>query len=117
MNEQTIPPVDFKGLITSLATSAVMVLGQVEAIQETGQVPGEEGADLSADDLEKRVSDGLQGARQLIDTLAVLEEKTEGNLDGEERELLQTALSELRIRFVTLSSRPSDGSDAPGEAG
>ena len=116
MNDETVPPVDFKGLVTSLATSAVMVLGQVEVILETGRVPGEDDAELSADDLQKRVSDGLQGARQLIDTLAVLEEKTRGNLDGEENELLQTALSELRIRFVTFANRPAGGVTTPGES-
>jgi hypothetical protein len=99
--------VDFTGLVTSLATSAVVVLGQIEGILETGQAPDEGGTmkDLSGDEKTRRVDDGLNGARQLIDTLVVLEEKTKGNLDSEEQELLQTAISELRIRFVTLANR------------
>ncbi|KPK79924.1 MAG: hypothetical protein AMS25_10965 [Gemmatimonas sp. SM23_52] len=60
---------------------------------------------LPPEEVQKRVRDGLAGARQLIDTLAVLEEKTRGNLTAEEQELLTTALSELRLRFVSLSNR------------
>lgn len=106
MSEST-PKVDFSGLVTGLAASAVAVLGQVEVLLETGRVPGEEDKELSADEKKKRVSDGLAGARQLIDTLAVLQQKTQGNLEADEEELLQTALSELRIRHVTLSTRPA----------
>lgn len=101
--------VDFSGLVAGLATSAVAVMGQVEGLLDAGgaEVPGEEGAEpLSATEVEKRVSEGLAGVRQLIDTLAVLDEKTRGNLTDEEKELLQSVLSELRIRFVSLSNRP-----------
>lgn len=102
--------VDFSGLVAGLATSAVAVLVQVEQLLDTGSAvdmsTGEETEPLSSDEVRKRVKDGLGGARQLIDTLAVLEEKTRGNLTDEERELLQSALSELRIRYVSLSNRP-----------
>ena len=36
----------------------------------------------------------------MIDILALLEEKTRGNLTADERELLETVLYELRLRFV-----------------
>jgi hypothetical protein len=36
----------------------------------------------------------------MIDILALLEEKTRGNLTAEERQLLETILYELRLRFV-----------------
>jgi hypothetical protein len=39
-------------------------------------------------------------ARHLIDTLGVLEEKTKGNLTGEESQLLDNILHELRMIFV-----------------
>ena len=36
----------------------------------------------------------------MIDILALLEEKTRGNLTAEERQLLEMVLYELRLRFV-----------------
>jgi hypothetical protein len=116
MSEETAQ-VNFNGLVTGLATSVVAVLGQIETILETGQMPGEGDEKLSADEQAKRVADGLLGARQLIDTLAVLEEKTQGNLDDDERELLQTAISELRLRYVSLANRTGRPEATEGQAG
>ena len=42
----------------------------------------------------------LAGAQQMIDILALLEQKTRGNLTAEERQLLDQVLYELRLRFV-----------------
>jgi hypothetical protein len=42
----------------------------------------------------------LPAAQQMIDILALLEEKTRGNLTAEERQLLEQVLFELRMRFV-----------------
>jgi hypothetical protein len=42
----------------------------------------------------------LEGAAQMIDILALLEEKTRGNLTLEERQVLEQVLYELRLRFV-----------------
>jgi len=42
----------------------------------------------------------LEAAKHLIDTLAVLERKTRGNLTDEEAKLLTTVLYELRLRYV-----------------
>jgi hypothetical protein len=116
MSEETAQ-VNFTGLVTGLATSVVAVLGQIETVLETGQMPGEGDEKLSADEQAKRVADGLLGARQLIDTLAVLEEKTQGNLDDDERELLQTAISELRLRYVSLANRTGRPEATEGQAG
>jgi hypothetical protein len=46
-------------------------------------------------------NDPRQLAQALIDTLAALEEKTRGNLEREEQELLEKALTALRFRFAT----------------
>lgn len=120
MNEGTQEKVDFKGLVAGLATSAVAVLSQVESFLAGGPAAQPASAEsqeekLSPEEVQKRVRDGLAGARQLIDTLAVLQEKTQGNLTAEEQELLITALSELRLRFVSLSNRPVARQE--GEAG
>ena len=45
----------------------------------------------------------LDGASQMIDILALLEEKTRGNLTAEERQVLEQVLYELRMRFVEAS--------------
>jgi hypothetical protein len=45
----------------------------------------------------------LEGARQMIEILALLEEKTKGNLTAEERTVLDQILYELRLRFVDAS--------------
>jgi hypothetical protein len=46
-------------------------------------------------------NDPRQLAKALIDTLNALEEKTRGNLDHEEKQLIDQALTALRIRFAT----------------
>lgn len=78
-----LPGVDFASFSLSLATSALYHMGLV-ADPETGK-PGEP---------------NLPVARQTIDTLVMLQEKTEGNLSDEEQGLLTNLLTELRMRFV-----------------
>ena len=78
-----LPTIDFSTFILSLSTSALYQLGLV-ADPETGQ---------------KREPDRLI-ARQTIDTLEMLREKTRGNLDTEELKLFDSLLYELRMRFV-----------------
>ena len=45
----------------------------------------------------------LDGAAQMIEILALLEQKTRGNLTAEERQILEQVLYELRLRFVDAS--------------
>ena len=47
----------------------------------------------------------LDGAAQMIEILALLEEKTRGNLTAEERQMLEQVLYELRLRFVQASGQ------------
>jgi Domain of unknown function (DUF1844) len=42
----------------------------------------------------------LPAAEQMIDILALMEEKTRGNLTAEERQVLEQVLYELRLRYV-----------------
>ena len=46
----------------------------------------------------------LVQARQSIDVLALLREKTKGNLSAEEEQLFSSVLSDLRLRFVEKSN-------------
>lgn len=107
MTEQAPEKVDFSGLVAGLAGSAILVLNQVEILLDPSAAESREegGEPLSGEDLRQRIADGLGGARQLIDTLSVLDEKTRGNLTDEEQELLRGTLSELRIRYVGLANR------------
>jgi hypothetical protein len=54
----------------------------------------------------------LPAAQQMIDILALLDQKTRGNLTAEERQLLEQILFELRLRYVEATkggtSRPSE---------
>lgn len=75
------PSIDFNTFILSLSTSALMHLGEL---------PGAE------DD----VTVNLAHAKQSIDCIALLEEKTTGNLTGEEERLINEVLFDLRLRFV-----------------
>ena len=78
--------ISFTQFVLSLASSAAI---------HFGDVPEPNGQKLSEPNLE--------GARQMIDILALLEEKTKGNLTLEERQLLEQLLFELRQRFVQVA--------------
>ena len=79
-----IPEASFENLINMLAVEAVMHLGLIE------NPAGERSVDLGA-------------ARHMIDMLGMLEEKTRGNLNQMEVELVEGVLSDLRMQFVSVS--------------
>jgi hypothetical protein len=81
--DRELPRIDFATFVLSLSTSALHHLGLVPD-PETNQ-PGP---------VNKLY------ARQTIDTLELLQEKTRGNLDAEEERLLEGLLYELRMRYV-----------------
>jgi hypothetical protein len=76
---------NFERLLASFYMTAMMQLG---LIHEEGQQP-------AAD---------LLGAKQTIDTIGLLQEKTKGNLTDQEQHLLQNCLYELRMGFVELTN-------------
>lgn len=86
-----LPRVDFASFCLSLATSALYHLGAA-GDPETGEASPENNLPL---------------ARQTIDALEMLREKTAGNLDDEEEQLLKTLLYELHMRFVEASKGSS----------
>jgi len=62
----------------------------------------------------------IVGARQTIDTLALLAEKTKGNLTSTEESLLQNSLYEVRMAYVEVTnalSRPPQPGSATGTGG
>jgi len=100
--------VDFQGFVLSLATGAAAALNDVESLRR-GKPLGdaEEARDLSPEDVRKQTEAALTGARHLIDTLAMLEEKTKGNLSPEDTQVLQGALANLRITYVKMATPTS----------
>ena len=80
-----LPKVDFATFVLSLGTTALYQMG-LAPDPATG---------------ESREAD-LLVARQTVDTLEMLREKTRGNLEEEERKLIDSLLYELRMRFVEL---------------
>ena len=58
----------------------------------------------------RKAETNLPAAQQMIDILALLDEKTRGNLTAEERQLLEQILYELRLRFVEVRKDSGAGS-------
>ena len=81
-----LPPLDFSTFILSLSSSVLMNLGLVENPM-TGKTEKEPAV-----------------ARQTIDLLTLLKEKTSGNLSEEESKLLDNVLHELRLWYVKVTS-------------
>jgi hypothetical protein len=77
--------VDFSAVVLSIATNAAMCLS------------GDSGDDRIAGQVD------LQGAAQHIDVLALLEEKTRGNLTPDEATLLTDVLRDLRMGYVQVA--------------
>lgn len=76
----------FTAFVISLASSAAIHFGDL-ADPNTGQP----------------TQVNLEGASQMIEILALMEDKTKGNLTAEERSVLEQLLDELRLRFVEVS--------------
>jgi len=88
--EDSAPPsIDFNTFILSLSTSALMNLGKLPGAEEVSTV-------------------NLAHAKQSIDCIALLEEKTRGNLTGEEERLVTEVLYDLRLRFVAAAKDAGD---------
>lgn len=77
--EDDLPPLDFSTFIVSLRASAMLHLNE-----------GTDNLDLAM-------------ARQEIDLLGIMEEKTRGNLTGDEERLLSQILFDLRTHYLAVS--------------
>ena len=80
-----LPEVNFNSLIFSLSSSALINLGEI-ADPHTGQKQKD-----------------LPLAKHTIDTIAMLKDKTKGNLNAEEQRFLDTILADLRWRYVKIA--------------
>ena len=80
-----LPEVNFNSLIFSLSSSALINLGEI-ADPHSGQKQKD-----------------LPLAKHTIDTIAMLQDKTKGNLNPEEQRFLDTILADLRWRYVKMA--------------
>jgi hypothetical protein len=92
------PAMSFEQLVQSVYMTSMMQLG---AATHEGQQPQVD----------------ILGARQSIDMLGVLAEKTKGNLTAEEHRLLDSALFELRMAFLEITQALARSAAAKGPAG
>ena len=76
--------ITFSSFILGLSTQALISLGEIPA------APGQ------------AAQTDLTAARQMIDVLAMLQQKTSGNLDAGEGQMLENVLYDLRMRYVKL---------------
>lgn len=98
MKPKRPPPIDFSVFILGLGAHAAAMLG---------------GDSQDEDDLSARVpgSVDLTSAAQFIDTLQMLEAKTQGNLTDDETRLLQGMLYDLRMKFLEVEARAPEAAE------
>ncbi len=96
---QPAPPgMNFDRLVQSLYMTAAVQMG-------AGTAPNEQ----------PRID--ILGARQSIDMLSVLDEKTKGNLTEQEKRLLQNALFDLRMSFLEITNAIANSAQRPPQPG
>src|SRR3954447_22530455 len=87
-NELPLPPATFEFFVLTLKAQAEMAMGLLHFGEDN-----------------ERPHPDFRVARHTIDLLALLQEKTKGNLSYQEQLLLENAVTELRFRFVQLSAK------------
>jgi hypothetical protein len=89
--QSKLPALDFPTFVMSIIGSAFIHLGQA---------PHPDGVAAGSEPVVNLVL-----AQQDIDLLALLEEKTKGNLSGEEERVIEQGLYDLRTLFVEVSRK------------
>lgn len=80
--EEPLPQIDFTNFILSLSTSVLIQLGEIQ------------------DPYTQKSAQNLPLAKQTIDLIGMLKEKTKGNLSPEEEKVVDYILYDLRMRYV-----------------
>jgi len=96
--QPAVPAMNFDRLVQSLYMTAAVQMG-------AGTAPNEQ----------PRID--ILGARQSIDMLSVLADKTKGNLTEKEKRLLQNALFDLRMSFLEITNAIASSAQRPPKAG
>ena len=77
-----LPEISFANLILSLSTSALIQLGEIQ------------------DPMAQKDEKNLPLAKQTVDLISLLQQKTKGNLTPDEEKLVESVLYDLRMRYV-----------------
>jgi hypothetical protein len=85
--QEPLPEINFSTFVISLSTQALMNLGEIP------------------NPLTNETEKDVPVAKQMIDILGMLQEKTRGNLDAGESKLLQDILFDLRMKYVEAVKR------------
>jgi len=88
-SDHPMPEINFTNFILSLSTSAMMHFGEIQ------------------DPISGKQERNIALAKQTIDLLGLLEEKTRGNLTDDEKRFLESILFDLRMRFVEYNKQES----------
>ena len=84
--ETVLPEINFINFLFSISTSALIQLGEIE------------------DPISQQTVKNLPLAKQTIDLIGMLKEKTKGNLNPDEAKLIENILFDLRMRYVKATS-------------
>jgi hypothetical protein len=96
-SDYPLPPPTFEFLVFSLKTQAEVHLGLV-SFGEKPEAPN------------------LAAASHAIDMLAMIVDKTRGNLSIEEQRLIENSLTELRFRYVQAKTESAKGEPEPSQS-
>ncbi len=80
--EEALPEINFSTFVISLSTQALMHLGEI------------------ANPISEKVEIDVPVAKQMIDILAMLKDKSRGNLNASEDRLMEDILFDLRMKYV-----------------
>ena len=80
--DTSLPEITFPSLLLSLSTSALIQLGEIQ------------------DPVSKQTVKNLPLAKQTIDLIGMLKEKTKGNLTSDEEKLMENILYDLKLMYV-----------------
>jgi hypothetical protein len=85
--QEPLPEINFSTFIISLSTQALMHLGEI------------------ADPLSGKVTKEIPVAKQMIDIIGMLKDKTKGNLNAGEERLTEEILFDLRMKYVEAAKK------------
>ena len=81
-SDEPLPEINFSTFVISLSTQVLMHLGEIP------------------DPISGKMESDLAVAKQMIDIIGMLRQKTQGNLDAGEQKLIDDVLFDLRMRYV-----------------
>jgi ABC-type hemin transport system ATPase subunit len=84
--DAVLPEINFVNFLFSISTSALIQMGEIE------------------DPVSQQTVKNLPLAKQTIDLIGMLKEKTKGNLTPDEAKLMENILFDLRMRYVKATS-------------